>query len=368
MKTLFHILLTIVFGNELWAQSRTEIQHKIASEILMENRYITVGLPKYYESSVENYGVVYVLDGEYAFDYAQGAVSFLSNAFGHMPPLLVVSIPNVDRVRDMYVNYEVDGGYLNFLAFIKRELMPFINQNYRTNQFDILYGWSSSSNINMQFLANDPDLFDAHIQTGTGIGAKTAAYFNEKLPQNTYEKCYLYASTEKGPRVPGLLKYEQVVKQAERENLTYKFQILDDASHVGAITEGLYEGLRFIFDEFYIPDTIVVKGKNEILDYYYEIDERYHFEIKIPEGAIGESAGLLFQAGNPDDAIALLRHGMKLHPHSYDLPGTLAEVYEYLDKKDLAAELYLKASQKAKTDSPSYQKYKHLYEKVKVAK
>lgn len=357
--TLTIILLSIC----CYLQGQPYQNHIISSQSLDEDRLIQVRLPAGYHSS-EKYGVLYVLDGEYIFDYAAGAVDFLSNAFGYMPPLIVVGIPNIDRLRDVHVAHNNKDGYHNFLTFVESELKPFIDKKYSTNSFDILYGWSSASDISMHFLAHSPELFDAHIQTGTGVGPKTATTLSQELIKRDYTNRYLYAGTEgTGPRAAGLEKYKALIEDIQPKNLKSKFELLPNSSHVDVLGDGIYRGLRFVFEEFYIPSEEVVRGVDAIKKYYSAVNENYDVKMKIPLGAIGESAGILFQNEKAEEAIELVKHGIKLHPHSSDMCGAMGELYEYLGETEQAAKYYQLAYQKATPKSAVAMKYKYLFNK-----
>jgi hypothetical protein len=82
--------------------------------------------------------VLYVLDGEYVFDYATGTVDFLTNDFGHLPDMIVIGIPNTNRNRDLFVTLNPMDGYSSFVNLLKNEIFPFISDKYRINEFNIL--------------------------------------------------------------------------------------------------------------------------------------------------------------------------------------------------------------------------------------
>ena len=364
MRRLFTFLTFSFTCLAVFAQTT----HLIQSKALVEDRQINIQLPPGYNYAGESYGVLYVLDGEYAYDYAVGTVSFLSNAFGYMPPLIVVGIPNIDRLRDVHVTHSAHDSYARFMKFLESELKPFVDSNYRTNGFDIIYGWSSASNISMQFLATKPDLFDAHIQSGTGVGTKTAAFLSNELSKYNYENRYLYAGTEgTGPRAAGLKKYESVIDSLNPKNLRWKFELMHSSSHVDVLAEGIYSGLKFVFNDFYISDSVVLKGVEAIKGYYVSLNEAYDFQVKIPVGVFGESAGILFQS-NPEEAVKLLKYGLTIHPGSADLHGSLGEVYEYLGQKELAAKFYNQALERSIPESAMAMKYRYLSNKFKEGK
>lgn len=369
MNYLTCCLLCLCSVQNVYSQKVEDQDHLIYSIAMGEERMVKVHLPADYSRTSETYGVLYVLDGEYTFDYAVGAVSFLSNAFGHLPPLIVVGVPNIDRTRDMAVNYGSSLAYKKFMNFIENELIPFVAKTYRTNGFDLLYGWSSASNISMQFLATNPDLFNAHIQTGTGIGKKTTTFFSNNLPENIYQNVYLYVNVEgEGPRLTGFRAYENLIATLKPNGLMTKFEPIESSSHVHVMADGIYRGLQFVFSSFYIPDTVTIQGAREIIDYYLELSDSYGYDVQIPVGAINESAGILFQKEKPDESIKLLEYGMNSYPQSYHLDGSLGEIYEYLGNRGQAAIYYEQAFKKAPKGSSDAMKYRYLSQKMKTIK
>lgn len=364
MKSIKLGLLLLVFTSYAQAQLREKQVHLVYSASLNEKRPIEVSLPEGYRASEEKYGVLYVLDGEYVFDYAVGSVAFLSNDFGYLPPLIIVNVPNIDRERDM--TFASSGDDQNFMKFIESELVPFISKTYRVNGFDILYGWSSASNINMQFLAKSPDLFDAHIQSGTGIGDKTEEFLIKHMTEVSYQNSYLYANVEgNGHRVVGLNKYEKTIEAVRPEGLVWKFEIMDSSTHVNVIADGIYRGLQFVYGSYYIPESVVIDGFDKIMDYYKALNKQYGYEVRIPAGAINESAGLLFLNKKAEESIRLLEYGMQMYPTAYDLAGSLAEVYEQIGKREQAAKYYEMAFKNSPIGSYDAMKYRYLQKKAK---
>lgn len=109
------------------------------SVILNESREILVYTPKSWNgvSRANRYPVIYVLDGYDFFHSTTGLVQYLSS-IGRMPEMIVVSISNTDRRRDLtpthYTKWsdgEEDpeglkntGGGGKFTSFLRNELIP----------------------------------------------------------------------------------------------------------------------------------------------------------------------------------------------------------------------------------------------------
>ena len=117
---------------------------KLTSKVLERDMDILIYVPEGYESSTSSYPVLYDLNSFICFTYDCGTVELLSRS-SEIANMIVVGIP---PLRNGYVPapYEERGddpltADLS-LKFFKDELIPFIENNYRTNKFRILYGHS----------------------------------------------------------------------------------------------------------------------------------------------------------------------------------------------------------------------------------
>lgn len=363
--TLRHFCLTMLLlslaSGSLTSQS-IQKDHLLRSSYLQETRLISVSVPANYELSTQSYPTVYLLDGEYIFGYAKGAVDFLSNDFGFLPEMIVVSIPNTNRTRDLFVTMNEEDGFFRFTQFLTLEVLPFIQDNYRVNDFNIIYGWSSGSSIGTYLIATQPEVFDGYILSGNGIGPRSSAFLKDQLQNHTLTKpTYLYACTEdEDLRRPGLQRFENLIDSLNPENLFYQFEIPEESSHVSVLATGLYAGLEFIFADFYIPQEVIMQGSASILEYYRAIDHKYNFEVQIPEGAINESASFLFHSDKKEDALELLKFGMNLYPHSATLHGSAGEIHQADSSKALAKEHYRIAMELSSNNLADYLKYQTL--------
>lgn len=371
MRQSRFLLITalLFFSFSLSAQVNNHHEDQVLySAHLDEYRGIKVSLPSDYDQHNKSYPVLYVLDGEWVFDYAIGCVDFLSNEIlGQIPKMIVVGIPNTDRKRDLYVNLESDGSYHRFLNFMEEELMPFVNKKFRTNGFDLIYGWSSGSGICTQLLASRPRLFDAYIESGSGIGRKTEAFLYKELAKQKYDNSYLYVSTEgKSPiRVEGVRRYSMVVDSLKPEGLHYKFEVLENLAHLDVLSQGLYAGLKYIFSSFQVPEDIILEGTQAIKAYFAQLNQAYAFELEIPVGIFTESASVLEQHQQLEEAIKLLHLGLETYPESPSLAGSLGELYEQKEMYPEAMDFYQKAMDLSKRNQILLFKYQTLYQQIK---
>lgn len=157
---LFLLLFTLFFSLGGNAQNCFEVQ-KIKSKVLKEKRSVWVGLPKNYNKD-SSYAVVYVLDAEDRFELTYSLTKELFEHQNAIPELIVVGIPNTDKLRRLYdltftdsklnatgkkdtIGYfspSLTGNGLSFLKFLENEVLPFVNKQYSTNGFNTLMGHS----------------------------------------------------------------------------------------------------------------------------------------------------------------------------------------------------------------------------------
>lgn len=145
----------------------------LRSDSLGENREYLVHLPESYgREPNRRFPVIYVLDGS-SEDIHTAASAALMARIGVMPEVLVVGIPNVSgegRQRDYTppgMRQDIDkpdspeGEADRFLAFLKTELIPEIEKNYRTTGPRMLAGNSRGGLLTVYSLIAEPTLFEA---------------------------------------------------------------------------------------------------------------------------------------------------------------------------------------------------------------
>lgn len=131
------------------------LSRTLHSRILGEDRSVLIRLPAGYDDSDGSkvYPVLYQLDGEEAaFLRTVSAIDYLVNMTNRVPDYVVVGITNTNRHRDMDPAQRAD----RFLEFIKTELIPWVDGNYRTSGLRLLCGMSASSVFAVHSLLQEP--------------------------------------------------------------------------------------------------------------------------------------------------------------------------------------------------------------------
>ena len=182
LTTCFHLLILGI--QPLVAQQNEDIvlgnTFSIYSSILDENRTCLISVPDSYHNSAEQkkYPVMILLDGSTHFKTAAGIVHFMSsdrNRNHLMPETIIVAIENVDRERDFTVTKiqttrpNTMGGGRNFLSFIETELIPYLDEHYRTEPYRLLAGHSLGGLLTVNAYMDEHSIFNAFLAIDPSI-------------------------------------------------------------------------------------------------------------------------------------------------------------------------------------------------------
>lgn len=257
------LLLGIFMGIFLHAQVEGDelsvaTYRTLYSDILGEERTVAVSLPAGYEDSSKQYPVIYMLDAEYAsFAWSIGLVHYLS-AY-HIPEMIVVGVFNKNRNRDMW-SYRIEGlantkddGAQNFMRFFAEELIPFVDQNYRTTSYRALYGRSAAGHFVTYCLLAHPDLFDAYLTSSPVIG-----FSNDQLLRQAEDffrtraslaKSFFiyYGDTDYNSVVKRIPVLERIIRENTPDGFTWGVKRV--AGRHGP-PESLYELLLMLFSDW----------------------------------------------------------------------------------------------------------------------
>ncbi|MCB0751623.1 MAG: alpha/beta hydrolase, partial [Ignavibacteriae bacterium] len=152
----------------------TELKKIISTEV-GDTFYVYIRVPKKYADKNDHYPVLYLLDGDIDFNMATSIVRYLQ--YGkEAPDLIIVGIGYGTMMDDSEQNFrkrdytftkidklEQSGGADKFLCFLSKELIPFIDKNYRTTEKRILNGYSLGGLFTIYASLKESNLFDSYI-------------------------------------------------------------------------------------------------------------------------------------------------------------------------------------------------------------
>lgn len=264
----------------------TEVR-SLTSSIVNQEYQLSVAFPHDYATSDKTYPLVVVLDANGFFGMVTETVRAMQIA-KELPDILIVGIgyPNLAdirevmdiRIRDLtptadeawvggfleqmsafidvpYTNHG-SGGADKFLAFIREELMPFLETTYRVDSADkTLLGDSLSGLFALYTLFHQPDSFDRYI-----IGSPSVFWDNKIV--NIYEAEYAAAQTslpakvfmstgslEGDEPIADILALAETMQSRDYKGLDLTTHVFEDETHVSVAPATFSRGLRIVFSK-----------------------------------------------------------------------------------------------------------------------
>jgi len=249
---------------------------------------IPIALPMDYAKSQDRYPVLYILDADFLFSYTadviRGAASLRSIGLlgqdpfvAHVPNLIVVSItypiswydqprlwwslrtrdqtptPNRDDARVLGLEGTDGGNAGKFLRFIKEELMPYVNANYRTVREDsTIVGHSGGGLFALYVLFHEPERFRRYVVSSPSLWwdkKVTFKYEREYASRRTDLPARLFLSVgslEDG-MVTNLKELVAVLKERGYSGLEWESRVFEGETHFSVGYPAIYWGSAFVF-------------------------------------------------------------------------------------------------------------------------
>ncbi len=238
------------------------------SAILEENRTINVYLPISYDEKKDTaYPVIYLLDGskDEDFIHVAGIVQFGNFPWINMlPESIVVGISNVDRKRDFTYpttnakdkeDFPTTGGSAAFIAFLEKELQPYVTDTYRVTDERTLIGQSLGGLLATEILWTKPSLFSNYIIVSPSLWWDDNSLLHRaRVPTKTPAKVYVAVGKE-GPYMESAA-FSLIGALKEDRTINSSFTYFNGQDHSNILHKAVYEA----FVNFYAPKE---EGKKE---------------------------------------------------------------------------------------------------------
>lgn len=245
---------------------------EITSEHLGEKRTLNIYLPEgYAPNDTLTYPVIYLLDGSADEDFIHvvGLVQF--NTFpwiNRIPKSIVVGIANVDRRRDFTYpttleedkkRYKTAGKSEKFMAFLEKELQPYIERSYKTAKSKTLIGQSLGGLLATEILLKKPTLFSKYIIISPSLWWDNASLLKQPsvlLSEIFFQKTDVYIGVGKEGLTPGDIPHVMEVDAnllAERlqsgksKAVTVHFDYLPQEDHATITHQAIFNAFRLLY-------------------------------------------------------------------------------------------------------------------------
>ena len=253
------VVLLCILSSVVYAETPITLgnRYTLSSEILTEERRISVYLPRSYDrSSEKTYDVLYLLDGGVNLFHTVGTQYFLAG-YHQMPELIIIGIHNTVRNRD-FTPSQIDkvlhsGGADNFRDFIEKELFSFVEKKFRTSKRRYLSGHSYGGLFAIDTLVKKPEMFNAYFTFSPSLRWDDDLVLNSLVEKvkNKRLNSYLYLNIgDEGFKLRRpVLKLHETLKAQDDNSLRWKIDWLDDENHSTTPIIGQFLAFRDYFSK-----------------------------------------------------------------------------------------------------------------------
>ena len=220
-------------------------------------------------------------------------------------------------------------GEANFLAFLTDELIPAIEQKYRTQPLRILLGHSQGGLFAHYAMTERPATF----QWILSIDAPLAGFAPVKP---IMDKTKLLVS--KTPNYHGRLvtienlcgwrkEWASLAENAPKSFYGAQVEIKDE-THETLAYKGIYEGLKRLFQDYapnILKDNKASYTLPELEKRYKAVSEAYGYQVDIPKEVLLMSADHNIAVQHSIEAVALIKHAVAIYGESFRTERQLEE-------------------------------------------
>jgi predicted alpha/beta superfamily hydrolase len=234
----------------------------LVSSIVGQEYRIPVWLPPGYATSDRTYPVLYLLDADVFFGLAADSSFIL---LPEIPEMIVVGIgyPIQSyedwirlRTRDLgptaWAERPGSGGASDFLAFLRTELIPFVEASYRADPTDrALSGYSLGGVFVLYALLSEPGLFRRY-----AAGGATASWGDGFFPELEAEYAaqhralpvrFFLATGSLDARAPAIKDFDAILRARSYVDFRYEFAVLEGETHNSGAAPAFVRGLKWLF-------------------------------------------------------------------------------------------------------------------------
>ncbi len=395
IKKPFLILIIICFNVKVKSQNMPSVNplgssYSIKSDILKEDRQIQIFIPESYNKTDKKYPVLYMLDGQRLFPFGVSLLKSFTQ-FKQTPEFIIVGITNKYPNRfGHFIDKEK-----KFLTFIEKDVIPFIDNNFRTSNERLIFGWEYGGSFVIQTMLDRPNLFNAYLVASPYPLNNKISHISNFLSNNTsFDKTlYFSVSPNENDVNLGTEKLDSILKLKAPKTFNWSFKKLINEEHRSTPYSTIYFGIKKFYHYYpelqfdNLDEFINSGGLGYVYDYYQKralkfgfskelsdwtmfsltrntirADDYKQFEILVNEfsktGFISRLrvsracsiAEFYLENKQYDKAIDLFTLLVEKHPNSERPLNGLGDTYKELKKEKKASVYYKKAKKVSETN------------------
>ena len=381
-KTFVHLIL-FMFAITAFAQNsvvQTFKSNELNGELNSE-RILKLYVPESYkQDSARAYPLAIVLDAEYLFDiYVANSKMFAMNDLA--PEQIIVGVYQ-NQNNERRADCEVDANSMltetssKFYRFIRNELIPHIEKEYKISQFRTVVGNNITANFINYFMVEPEPVFNAYVNINPSYSTDIPDLFRGKVPsiqKNIYY--YLNNGDYNGDQKSKVIETNYyALKNFENEQFRYKYDVFNGSTKISSIGQAIPGALAFIFD-MYSPiskeefeENIAKLSPAEAIEYlekkYVEIQYLFGANLKIRQRDIFAIESIVLDKEEGDYLEEFGKMINRLYPESPIGDYYIGQYYETGNDLKKALKYYKNGYAKISSDDPNANGYYQNVERV----
>jgi predicted alpha/beta superfamily hydrolase len=298
---LFFVIYT--YGQEKNTSNKVELSYDIkylkSKYYPDEEKILKVFLPKNYNNN-NKYPVVYITDaGTPNFEVALCYINQLmeNNA---IPKIILIGIEQNNRSSELDIYWSDDGN--KFKNYLFEEVIPYINSNYSTSEFNTIIGHSDGAEYNHLLMLEKNNPFRGFINISTNLNNDVSNKIEEFFKKTNTKIVYYFISNGKYDSEDRILagnKIDSLYKLTGSKEI--KFLKKDyKADHQNLVANSMLDGISFVFQDYRNLNKYT-SFKDYSQNYQSEINQLYGFTPILETNDIDFYFGKILEEKNIED-------------------------------------------------------------------
>ena len=327
--------------------------------------------------------MVYALDGDSHFYELAAMIRQMSDG-PNFPEMIIVSIPNTDRIRDLTPTLDTanvfgmdrntarrTGGGEAFLSFMAHELIPHIDSLYPTAPFRLFTGHSLGGLMVIDAFLHHREMFNAYLAIDPSMmwdNSKLVRQARDLLPSADCRGRSLFMATANSLRHdpdtaaafshPGdifsihlrsmFLLRNILAADSAANHLRFRWKYYPEYNHRSVPMPAEYDGLRFLFDFYalnveydHLPPTHA--DDTVLVAHYAGISRHMGYTVSPPEGMFNNIGYELLSRKDYERSYYYFDLNVRNYPKSFNVYDSMGDYWLARGDKAKAAANFKKS-------------------------
>lgn len=264
-----------------------------------EEKKINVFLPKTYNKN-NKYPVVYITDaGTPNFEVALSYINQLMEN-NVIPKIILIGIEQNNRSSELDIYWSDDGK--KFKNYLFEEIIPYVNSNYSTSEFNTIIGHSDGAEYNHLLMLEKNNPFCGFINISTNLNNDVSNEIEEFFKKTNKKTFYYFISNGKYDSEDRILagnKIDSLYKITRNESIRFLKKDYK-ADHQNLVPSSMLDGISFIFQDYRNLDRYS-SFKDYSQNYQSDINQLYGFTPNLETNDIDFYFGKILDEKNIED-------------------------------------------------------------------